>query len=63
MPQTFNVHCDESCHLENDGIKVMALGAVWWPSDKAREIDKKILCNLLREGSCAHRCNVCVRSQ
>lgn len=25
----FNVYCDESCHLENDFIHVMALGAVW----------------------------------
>jgi hypothetical protein len=38
MPQTFNIYCDESCHLENDRQKVMVLGAVWCPRDKAREI-------------------------
>lgn len=38
MPQTFNIYCDESCHLENDRQRVMVLGAVWCPRDKAREI-------------------------
>ena len=33
-----NVYCDESCHLENDHQKVMVLGAVTCPRDKAREI-------------------------
>lgn len=27
-PQTVNVYCDESCHIEHDGIPVMALGSV-----------------------------------
>jgi len=26
-----NIYCDESCHLEHDQSKVMALGAVWCP--------------------------------
>lgn len=26
MNQTYNVYCDESCHLENDGQKAMVLG-------------------------------------
>lgn len=38
MTATFNVYCDESCHLENDGQKAMVLGAVWCPLDKTREI-------------------------
>lgn len=38
MTDTLNVYCDESCHLENDRQKAMALGAVWCPLDKAREI-------------------------
>lgn len=38
MTNTYNVYCDESCHLENDGQKAMALGAVWCPLDKTREI-------------------------
>jgi hypothetical protein len=38
MIETFNVYCDESCHLPNDGQRVMVLGAVWCPVEKAREI-------------------------
>jgi hypothetical protein len=29
MAELYNIYCDESCHLENDGIAVMVLGAVW----------------------------------
>jgi len=28
MGDTFDVYCDESCHLENDHQKVMVLGAL-----------------------------------
>ena len=38
MSQTFNIYCDESCHLEHDHQKVMVLGAVWCPLEKTREI-------------------------
>jgi len=38
MTTTYNVYCDESCHLENDRQPVMVLGAVWCPLEKAREI-------------------------
>jgi len=38
MTQTFNVYCDESCHLENDHQPIMVLGAVWCPLEKVREI-------------------------
>ena len=38
MSDIYNVYCDESCHLENDGQKAMVLGAVWCPLDKTREI-------------------------
>ncbi|GAB4556067.1 MAG: DUF3800 domain-containing protein [Geothermobacteraceae bacterium] len=38
MSETFNVYCDESCHLENDHQRAMVLGAVWCPLDKTREI-------------------------
>ncbi len=34
MSQTFNVYCDESCHLENDHQPTMILGAVWCPLEK-----------------------------
>ncbi|MBU4011704.1 MAG: DUF3800 domain-containing protein [Proteobacteria bacterium] len=38
MSQVFNIYCDESCHLENDGQTAMVLCAVWCPLDKTREI-------------------------
>ncbi len=38
MTQTYNIYCDESCHLEHDGQPVMVLGAVWCPLDRTREI-------------------------
>ena len=38
----YNVYCDESCHLENDGINAMTLGAVWVPKDSVAEISKEI---------------------
>jgi len=42
MSESFNVYLDESCHLENDGIPVMTLGAVWCPTDKARDIAVRV---------------------
>lgn len=38
MSETFNIYCDESCHLENDHQKAMVLGAVWCSLEKTREI-------------------------
>lgn len=38
MKPTYNVYCDESCHLENDRQKAMVIGAVSCPLDKTREI-------------------------
>ena len=38
----FNVYCDESCHLEHDGIPVMAWGAVYCPADRARGLAEAI---------------------
>jgi hypothetical protein len=42
MTQTFNVYCDESCHLEQDHQPVMVLGAVWCTLEKTREIAVRI---------------------
>ena len=42
MNQTFNIYCDESCHLENDHQSIMVLGAVWCPLEKTREISVRI---------------------
>lgn len=39
----YNVYCDESCHLENDGINVMTLGAIWCPKDKVKAINTCIV--------------------
>lgn len=30
----YNIYCDESCHLEHDNAKVMAIGGVWCPEDR-----------------------------
>ncbi len=42
MSNTYNVYCDESCHLENDRQKAMVLGAVWCPDEKRIEIYKRL---------------------
>lgn len=42
MNEIFNIYCDESCHLENDGIPIMLLGAVVCPVLKAREISIRV---------------------
>lgn len=38
----YNVYCDETCHLENDGINDMVLGAVWCPQNKLRKVNQEI---------------------
>lgn len=42
MPITYNIYCDESCHLEHDGINTMGLGSVWCEKSKLNEINKRI---------------------
>lgn len=42
MSTSYNVYCDESCHLESDHQQVMVLGAVWCPVEKTREIAERI---------------------
>ncbi len=37
MANTYNIYCDESCHLRNDGQKVFVLGAIWVDKEKAAE--------------------------
>ena len=39
---TYNIYCDESCHLEHDGEKAMTIGGVWCPEEKKDEIFKRI---------------------
>ncbi|MDP8209966.1 MAG: DUF3800 domain-containing protein [Candidatus Stygibacter australis] len=42
MNNQINIYCDESCHLENDGNKVMTLGAIWCDRNKVSEINREI---------------------
>ncbi|MBI1185251.1 DUF3800 domain-containing protein [bacterium] len=42
MREIINIYCDESCHLENDKEKVMALGAVHCPASKKSEIFQRL---------------------
>jgi hypothetical protein len=42
MSNQINVYCDESCHLENDGINVMGLGAVWCAKDKTGQMHREL---------------------
>jgi hypothetical protein len=36
MAVTYNIYCDESCHLEHDQQPIMLLGAVWCPTSEVR---------------------------
>ena len=38
----YNIYCDESCHLEHDGINTMVLGAIWCDKEKKTEIFNRI---------------------
>jgi len=42
MSQLINIYCDESCHLENDGINLMVLGAVTCPDSEKRNVFERI---------------------
>lgn len=42
MSVEYNVYCDESCHLENDSINAMTLGAVWVPKSDVAVINQRI---------------------
>lgn len=54
MPTTINMFCDESCHLEHDGINVMGLGAVWCDKKHVREINERIREIKKRNGVSCH---------
>jgi len=42
MSETYNIYCDESCHLENDHESVMVLGAIWCPVQKIPAVSSRI---------------------
>jgi hypothetical protein len=48
----YNIYCDESCHLEHDGIQPMAIGCVWCPKGEREAIFKR-----LREIKARHNLN------
>lgn len=48
--KTFNIYCDESCHLEHDNEPVMILGAVWNPLNNARDIAKRLKAIKVKHG-------------
>lgn len=41
--EIINIYCDESCHLENDGEKVMVIGAISCPLSVKEELFTSIL--------------------
>lgn len=42
MGVTYNIYCDESCHLQNDHQQAMVLGAIWSPLEKTGEISTRL---------------------
>lgn len=42
MCETFNIYCDESCHLENDRQPAMVLGAVWCPLPHVKAVSREL---------------------
>jgi hypothetical protein len=42
MSDSYNIYCDESCHLEHDHQTAMVLGALWCSSSKVRECNVAI---------------------
>lgn len=54
MSKTFNIYCDESCHLENDGINIMVLGAIWCESNLTAQIFKDLKDIKIKYGFASH---------
>jgi hypothetical protein len=42
MREIVNIYCDESCHLQNDKEGAMAIGAVYCPASKKKEIFERL---------------------
>jgi len=42
MRNSYNVYCDESCHLENDESNAMALGAIWCEVERAHDLADQV---------------------
>lgn len=41
--ETYNIYCDESCHLEHDNIPIMVLGGIKCPKSSRKKISKDIV--------------------
>ena len=44
------LYCDETCHIESDGINVMALGAVWCPKKEKDRIFEELRAIKVKHG-------------
>lgn len=42
MTNVVHIYCDESCHLENDRMKAMVLGALWCPADRRKSLSRRV---------------------
>ena len=42
MKSVVHIYCDESCHLENDRMKAMVLGALCCPADRRKSISRRL---------------------
>ena len=42
VQERIHIYCDESCHLENDHMRAMVLGAVWCPASHRQSLADKI---------------------
>ena len=42
MSETFNIYCDESCHLEHDQQPIMVIGGIWCLAKETKEISRQI---------------------
>ncbi|KQM30737.1 hypothetical protein ASF03_20085 [Rhizobium sp. Leaf68] len=50
MARTFNLYCDESCHLENDKIPVMVWGALYCDVSQTRPLAEALRALKVRHG-------------
>ena len=50
MSETYNIYCDESCHLEHDRQPAMVLGAIWCPASQRASVARAIRALKTRHG-------------
>lgn len=48
------IYCDESCHLENDGIVPMAIGCVWCEKERKADLYKELRAIKVKHGLPPH---------